>query len=193
MNRAFHVLPLLVVIIFFGCGGARLSHDEIRKQIAELGSSTLVPSAVSIRRVVNQSGNRAIAEANVDLAVQLERDAQGSPWHIASVRLGDGNWVPIAEFNAVMSEAQKRQTTSALAKLTTGVAAYRQRNGGSPPPATDIKGITDILHPQYMNDLVLDDAWGHPIEVEVSGNTIRFRSLGPDGKKGTDDDIVSTP
>ena len=61
--------------------------SEIRKQVADLGTSTLVPSSVSVRRVVSQSGNRAIAETTVDLAFQFERDSAVSPWHIASVRL----------------------------------------------------------------------------------------------------------
>src|SRR5678815_4109814 len=97
MNRAFQLLLLLALVTGPGCGGARLSHSEIRKQVAELGTSTLVPSAVSVRRIVNQSDKRLIAETTVDLAFQFERDSTASPWHIASVRLGDQNWVSVPE------------------------------------------------------------------------------------------------
>ena len=68
--------------------GARLSHEEIRRQIADIGNSTLVPKAVEVRRVVSQSGNRAIAETTVELAFQFERDTPTSPWFISAVRLG---------------------------------------------------------------------------------------------------------
>jgi len=192
MNRAFQLLSLILLATLCGCGGARLSHNEIRKQIADLGGSSLVPSSVSIRRIISESGNRTIAETTVDLAVQLERDSAGSPWHIVSVRLGDQNWISVNELVAAVSEARRKQTLASMEKLAAGVVAYRQRNG-SPPQANDIKALTDVLHPQYMKDLVLDDGWGHPFELDKSGTELRFRSAGADGKSGTADDIVSTP
>jgi len=114
----------------------------------------------------------------------------GSPWHISAVRLGDQNWVSVTELVAAVSEARRKQTLASMEKLAAGVVAYRQRNG-SPPQANDIKALTDVLHPQYMKDLVLDDGWGHPIELDKSGTELRFRSAGADGKSGTADDIVS--
>jgi len=192
MNRAFQLCSIAILGALFGCGGARLSHKEIRQQIASLGTSTLVPSSVSVRRVVNQGGNLAIAETTVDLAVQFERDSAVSPWHISSIRLGDQNWVSVPELIAALSEAKKRETTTSLAKLVIGVGAYRQQTG-SAPSARDIKSLADVLHPLYMKDLVIDDAWGRKIELEPAGNDLRFRSLGPDGQKGTPDDILSPP
>lgn len=190
MNRAFRRLFVVVFLVASGCGGARLSHDQIRKQVAELGNSTLIPDSVSIRRVVSQSSNRAIAETSVELAFQMERDTENSPWHITSVRLGDQNWVSVPELIAALNESKRKVTAASLEKLTAGVASYRQRTG-SLPPAAEIKALTDVLHPLYMRDLVLDDAWGHPILVETSAPSIRFRSVGPDGQRGTADDLLS--
>ena len=192
MNRAFQLFLLIVLAVLYGCGGARLSSNEIRKQIADLGTSTLTPGAVSVRRIVSQSGNHAIAETSVDLAVQFERDTASSPWHIVSVRLGDQNWVSVPQFIAALNEVNRRTTTTSMEKLVGGIATYRQRNG-SLPAAKDIKTLVDVLHPLYMKDLVLDDGWGRPIEVETSESGIRLRSLGLDGKKDTPDDILSTP
>jgi len=190
MNRALKVLLLLSFLTTSGCGGSRLSHDVIRKQVADLGSSTLVPSSVAIRRVVSQSGDRAIAEATVDMAFQFERDSDKSPWHITSVRLGDQNWVSVAELLAALNDSRRKTTAASLDKLVAGVAAYRQQNGAV-PAARDIKALADALHPGYMKDLILDDAWGRPIEVETTSPSLRFRSVGPDGQSGTPDDIVS--
>ena len=190
MNRALQRFLPVAFVVFSGCGGARLSHDVIRRQIADIGTSTLVPNSISVRKVVSQSGNRAIAETSVDLAFQFERDTEASPWHISSVRLGDQNWVSVPELVAALNEAHRKQTAASLQKLATGIAAYRERNG-SAPNARDIKTLTDILHPQYMRDLVLDDGWGRPIEVEPSaGATFRLRSLGPDAQRGTFDDVL---
>jgi hypothetical protein len=37
---------------------------------------------------------------------------------------------------------------------------------------------------------VPEDAWGNPFVLEVNAEGLRVRSFGPDGKKGTEDDIV---
>ena len=51
--------------------------------------------------------------------------------------------------------------------------------------------LTDILHPHYMDLLVREDGWGHPIVYQVTGpTTFRLVSPGPDGREGTNDDIV---
>src|SRR5688572_26160085 len=106
MNRALQLL-LITAFAASGCGGARLSHDEIRRKVAELGTSTLVPQAVEVRRIVSQSDTRLIAETTVELAVQFERDTTGSPWRVTSVRLGDQNWISTAELIAAINEIRQ--------------------------------------------------------------------------------------
>lgn len=189
MNRALQ-LVLIAAIVASGCGGgARLSHNEIRKQVAELGTSTLIPESINVRRIVSQSGNRLIAETTVELAFQFERDTATSPWHVASIRLGDQNWVSVEELMAAVNESRQKATATALRKLDAGVAAFRQSNG-NPPSATTVTTLGDILHPQYMPDLVVADAWGHPIELASPGPNFRFRSLGADGRRDTPDDLL---
>lgn len=139
---------------------------------------------------MTQGGNRAIAETSVELAFQMERDSENSPWHISAVRLGDQNWVSVPELIEALNDSRRKITTASLEKLTAGVAAYQQRNGPA-LAAGDIKALADVLHPQYMKDLVLDDAWGRPILVEASAPNLRFRSLGVDGVRDTPDDLVS--
>jgi hypothetical protein len=41
-----------------------------------------------------------------------------------------------------------------------------------------------------MADLVVTDAWGHPIELASPGPNFRFRSLGADGRRDTADDLL---
>jgi hypothetical protein len=188
MNRAFQLL-LITTFVASGCSGARLSHDEIRRKVAELGTSTLVPQAVEVRRIVSQSDTRLIAETTVELAAQFERDTTGSPWRITSVRLGDQNWISTAELVAAINEIRQKETATALRKLDAGVAAFRQRNGNAPTAST-IAALGDILHPSYMTDLVLSDAWGRPLEIESAAPAFRFRSIGADGRRGTADDVL---
>ena len=188
MNRALQ-LVLIAAFAASGCGGGRISHNELRKQIAELGPSTLIPEAIAVRRVVSQSNTRLIAETTVEMAFQFQRDTATSPWYVSSVRLGDQNWVSVPELIAAVNESRRRETVAALRKLDAGVASFRQRNGNF-PGGTTVAALGDILHPQYMNELVLADAWGHPIEIASSSPNFRFRSLGADGQRGTADDVL---
>jgi hypothetical protein len=182
--------PVLMAMILtlLGCSGPRLAHDEARRKIAELGRSDLVPDAVEIRRLASQNDNEAIAEVSVTLAFQFKRNAAGE-WTVASVRLGDRDWMDLAEILSAIDQARQRETTGALGKVVTGISEYRRANN-SLPAASDIVGLTDLLHPQYMSELVRTDAWGQPIDYEVTGSAYRLVSRGPDGVRGTTDDIV---
>jgi len=183
-------LLLLLCLTLSACTGARLSHDEARKKIAEIGRSNLVPDAIEIRRIVSQSDTQAIAEATITLAFQFKRDNPDAEWRIEAVRLGDREWISLDELLAGINEGRRRTTANAMQKLAEAVEKYRASTG-SLPNAGDIVGLTDTLHPQYMNELVREDGWGKPILYELVGSVgFRLVSNGPDGLPGTADDIV---
>jgi hypothetical protein len=183
---------LLLCLALCACTGARLSHDEARKKIADIGRSNLIPDAIEIRRIVSQSDTQAIAEATITLAFQFKRDSPDAEWRIEAVRLGDREWISLDELLAGINEGRRRATTAAMQKLADAVEKYRASTG-SLPKAGDIVGLTDILHPQYINELVREDGWGKPIVYELVGSVgFRLVSDGPDGVLGTADDIVIT-
>ena len=106
------------------------------------------------------------------------------------MRLGDRDWISLDELLASVNEGRRRATAAALGKIAGAIAKYRDSNG-SVPPARDIITLTDALHPLYMDELVRQDAWGNPIDYELTGgSSFRLISRGPDGRRGTDDDIV---
>ena len=182
----------IVVGVSAGCSSARLSHDEARRQIAEIGNSSLVPDSIHIQRIVSQTDKDAIAETSVAMAFEFQRAKSSDPWHISAVRMGDRDWVDVAEIIAAVNESRKRTTLESFQKLARGIEAYRQRNNAS-PNATDIVSLTNILHPSYMTDLVRLDAWGRPIRYEVVGTSFRLLSDGADGIRGTPDDLQLAP
>jgi len=183
---------LLLCFTLSACTGARLSHDEARKKIADIGRSNLIPDAIEIRRIVSQSDTQAIAEATITLAFQFKRDNPDAEWRIEAVRLGDREWISLDELLAGINEGRRRTTTAAMQKLADAVEKYRASTG-TLPNASDIVGLTDILHPQYMNELVREDGWGKPILYELVGSVgFRLISNGADGRPGTADDIVIT-
>jgi hypothetical protein len=189
MKQAVHLL-LIGSLALTACTSARLSHDEARKKIAAIGRSNLIPDAIEIRRIISQTDTQAVAEATITLAFQFKRDNPAADWRIDAVRLGDRDWISLDELLAAINEGRRRTTSQAMQQLATAVEKYRSSNG-SLPNARNIVVLTDTLHPLYINELVREDGWGNPIDYEVTGNaTYRLVSRGPDGRRGTADDIV---
>src|SRR2546426_7430826 len=164
-----HVL-VLGCLVLCACTSARLSHDEARRKIAEIGRSNLVPDAIEIRRIVSQSDTQAIAEATITLAFQFKRDNPGAEWRIQAVRLGDREWISLDELLAGINEGRRRATANGMQRLAEAVEKFRSTNG-SLPNARNIAALTDILTPKYMTELVREDGWGKPILYEVMGPT----------------------
>src|SRR2546428_3105340 len=158
LQKMKHVL-VLGCLVLCACTSARLSHDEARKKIAEIGRSNLVPDAIEIRRIVSQTDTQAVAEATITLAFQFKRDNPNAEWRIQAVRLGDRDWISLDELLAGVNEGRRRTTTDALQKVADALEKYRSTNG-SLPNARGHVGLTDILHPPYMDDLVPADALG---------------------------------
>ena len=187
MNRASIVL--LACFTLCSCAANRLSHDEARRKINEIGRSKLIPDAIEIRRIVSQSQNEAIAEATITLAFQFDRANPTSEWRVKAVRLGDRDWISLDELLNAINQGRKTTTTQSMQQLSAGIEKYRAMHGAL-PNAGDIVGLTDILHPTYMASLVREDGWGNPIVYEVTGGSFRLISRGADGRIGTADDIV---
>ena len=183
---------LLSSLMLSACASDRLSHDEARQKIAQIGRSNLVPDAVEIRRIISQTDTEAIAESSVTLALQFKRANLNAQWQISAVRLGDRDWVSMDGLLAAINDGRRRSTIDGLKKLAAGIAKYREMNG-SIPMASDITRLTDILHPLYISELIRQDGWGAPIAYQVMGTTYRLVSPGPDGVRGTSDDIVFDP
>jgi len=189
MRRASYFL-LIGCLALSACGSARLAHDEARKKIAEIGQSNLIPDAIEVRRIVSQSETSAIAEASVTLAFQFKRATQDGEWRIEAVRLGDRDWISLDELLSAMNEGRRRETTKVMQSLGEGIEKYRSANG-SLPVAKDIVALTDLLYPRYMTLLVREDGWGQSIIYETTGNAaFKLISHGPDGRRGTPDDVV---
>lgn len=187
MNR--NLILLLTFVLFTGCASARLSHDDARRKIAEIGRSTLVPDAIEIRRIVSQTETQAIAETTVTLAFQFKKDTPDGDWKVEAVRLGDRDWIDLNELLAAVNEGRRRETVQSMEKLIAGINGYQQRNG-SVPNVRNIVALTDLLHPGYMTELVRLDGWGNPIEFEPTPTGFRLTSRGPDTLRGSPDDIV---
>src|SRR2546422_5764532 len=143
-----HVL-VLGCLVLCACTSARLSHDEARKKIAEIGRSNLVPDAIEIRRIVSQTDKQAIAEATITLAFQFKRDNPNSEWRIQAVRLGDRDWISLDELLAGINEGRRRTTADAMQRVAEGGRKHRGTQS-SPFKWRNNMNITTSIAPQYM-------------------------------------------
>lgn len=172
-----------------GCT-SRLTQSAAREQIQELGGADLLPRNVEVKKVTAMSDKEAVAEVNVLLAFQFERDNATRKWKVAAVRIGDRNWIPVQTIIEAVDAKRAGETVASLDLLAQGTQRYVESNNNN-PDARDIVALTDALHPRYIARLVREDSWGRPIVVETDdAGRLRFRSLGPDGLRGSPDDIV---
>lgn len=187
MKRASLAVLGVILLISSGCSG-RLSTRTVRQQIASLGESNLVPSAVAVERIVTEIGGRLVAETTVKMAFQFEQDADGN-WRIVAARLGDRQWVDIDILLEALEAQRAEETTVAMQKLAAGVDEYRAENGTL--PEIDANGhLSDVLHPRFMAELIREDAWGVEFRYELQDANYRLRSSGPDGIEGNSDDVL---
>ncbi len=163
--------------------------EQVRKRMTEIGLSSHVPREILLQRISAQNDKRTIAETSVTLGFRFQRNSKTGDWAIDAARLGDRSWVDTNDLVATLNEGRRRDTIATMKTLVAGIERFILEDG-SLPPGKDIVELTNVLHPHYMKDLVRLDGWGRPLEYKPSGLTFRLVSRGPDGRLGTQDDIL---
>lgn len=181
---------IVSLLILAGCS-SRLTRGNAREQIQELGGADLLPANVEVKKVSAMSDKEAIAEVNIQLAFQFERDGGSRKWKVAAVRIGDRNWIPVQTIIEAVDAKRAGETVASLDLLAEGTRRYRETNNEASLTFRDIVALNDVLHPRYIGRLIREDSWGRPILVEAGdAGRLRLRSVGPDGLRGSPDDIV---
>jgi len=176
-------LTLAGIVVFARELGAR----EARERIAQtLGFDKA--DGVHIKNISRGPGNEAIVEAQFEAAFRFTTDKDGN-WQPVEVRTGDRRWESIELIQTALRKEKALRTGAELRTIVTALEAYR-RESGSYVKAESGAVLIDHLVPRYLGSIVRLDAWSHELSYKGSGNAYRLASLGPDGKPGTDDDIV---
>jgi hypothetical protein len=162
--------------------------EKERQLMLELGASPGIPKDIEVRRVISANDRRAIVESAVTMGFRFER-APRSGWMISAARLGNRDWVDTNDLLSTISEGRRLDTVAMLEKLAAGIRKYLAANHAL-PSAKDIVELTNILHPNYMSDLIRVDGWGQAFEYNASGSAFRLASKGADGRWGTRDDVT---
>ena len=169
-----------------------LSIKQARCLVANLFGVELPSDAVRIKELSGLglgSEPSALAITLVQADFRLAREA-GS-WRAVEIRSGARGWLAL---NSVMSDVEnhkREMTTEQLNVIATALDNFR-RERGSFVISDKHSVLIDNLTPHYLSRVLRLDAWHRPFQYQGETNHFSLRSLGPDGKENTPDDIVVT-
>ncbi|MFN2404480.1 MAG: type II secretion system protein GspG [Pyrinomonadaceae bacterium] len=171
---------------------AALTMKRARCLVAELLGVTLPSDLVRIKDMSLLdlpfgSESSALIEAFIQADFRVARDARG--WHVSEVKTGNREWTNIENFGAALNEVKRANATADLAAIANALIEFRRERGAF--VVSDKESVLiDHLSPRYLTRVIRVDPWHRPYEYEGEQNQFSLRSVGPDGKTGTPDDIV---
>jgi len=187
MPRALMMIALVVSLIGIAAFARELGSREAREKVAEaLGLDK--SDKVHIKSIKAGMGGEAIVEAQFDAAFRFAADKEGK-WQAVEVRTGDRRWESIELIQTAIRKEKALRTGAELRVLATALEAFRRENG-SYVEADTCSALIDRLAPRYLSSIIRLDAWSREFDYKGTAAGYRLASLGPDGKPGTDDDIV---
>ena len=181
------LLGFLLLITVTLCSCQKTLEKQVHSQIRTLGGADLDSDSVEVVRV-RKSGEQAIAEVNIKTAFRLRKE--GNDWVLLEVRLADRHWESVDRILAAIEESRHEQTTDQLDQITNGINKYRQAEG-EVPRVESFEELVDTLNPEFLPVVVRIDAWWNPMRYKATTDSeFELRSAGPDGRFGTEDDLV---
>ncbi|HEX6718308.1 MAG TPA: type II secretion system protein GspG [Pyrinomonadaceae bacterium] len=155
--------------------GISLPSDEIRiKEISPFGLSI-------------GSESSALVVALVQADFRLARDAQG--WRVTQFKSGNRAWVNIAEISLSIDQIKRSAASEDLSTIAKALGDFR-RDRGYFVVSDKESVLIDHLSPHYLTRVIRVDPWHRPYKYDGQQDHYSLRSLGPDGKPDTPDDIV---
>lgn len=165
-----------------------LSPKEARKLIARMAGIQLPSDAVRIKSV-SALTNSAVVVAQVETAFRFVNES--GKWRVAEIRTGDRSWEDIDSLVRALNTEKTSRTRAELELIASALESYRREHGGYIDSKSEAT-VIDFLSPHYMNRVIRIDPWHQPYEYEGTRNSYVLRSVGPDNKPMTGDDITVT-
>ena len=163
-----------------------LTAKEARKVIARLAGIELPSDAVRVKSI-SSMGNSVVVVAQVETAFRLVNDKD--KWRVAEIRTGDRRWEDMDLLIRALNAEKTSRVRAEMETIATALEAFRRERGSYVEAKTEA-GLIDFLSPRYLARVIRVDAWHRPYEYEGGRESYVLRSLGPDGKSGTSDDVV---
>ena len=158
-----------------GLLGVALPSDDVRvKDISSFGLSI-------------GSGSTALVTALVRADFRLARGTGG--WEVVGFKSGARDWVRIVDLPASIDQIKRTAATDELSTIAKALSEF-QRDRGHFVVSDKESVLIDHLSPKYLARVIRIDPWHHPYHYDGQQDRYSLRSLGPDGKLNTPDDIV---
>lgn len=159
-----------------GLLGVSLPSDDVRiRDVSPFGFS------------FGSSDASALIVALVRVDFRFVRDRRG--WQVAAVKSGNRDWVSVVGLSASIDEAKRSTAANELSLIAQALDSYR-RDRGFFVVSDKESVLIDHLSPKYLSRVIRVDPWSRPYQYEGEQTQYSLRSLGPDGKPNTPDDIV---
>ena len=175
---------------------ATLTIKRARCLVADLFTVTLPSDAVRIKDLsaLNLGPQpSALAVSLVQVDFRLAKDATG--WRVVEFHSGNRAWVNLDSVPASINSLKRAKTTERMNTIVAALELFRKERG-SFVISDQYSVLVDNLHPRYLTRVIRLDSWQRPYRYQGERDHFTLRSLGPDGKENTADDIVvssSTP
>ena len=133
------------------------------------------------------SESSALVTALVRVDFRFARTARG--WRVAEFKSGSRDWVNVADVPAGIDQIKRSAATDDLSTIAQALSEFR-RDRGYFVVSDKESVLIDHLSPRYLTRVIRIDPWHRPYHYEGQQDRYSLRSLGPDGKPNTPDDIV---
>lgn len=164
----------------------------VAKDKKEAGNDALVRGALRVESpatALSPLGKSAVVEAEVEAAFDLVRES--GAWRVSSVRLGGAQFANPDALTLSLDAAKAERARAELNSIAQALMTYRRERGSYVVAEAEVV-LMDHLNPRYIARVVRIDPWHRPYEYKGANDSFLLRSLGPDGKPDTPDDIVLT-
>ena len=170
-----------------------LTTKRARCLVAALFGVTLPSDDVRVREVspfglsIGSSDATALIGTLVQMDFRLARDQRG--WQVASIKSGNRDWVDARDMAASVDQLKRSSASADLSEIAQALDSFH-RDRGSFVVSDKESVLIDHLSPRYLTRVIRVDPWHRPYQYEGQQTQYSLRSLGPDGKPNTGDDIV---
>lgn len=179
--------PLTVFVSSRALAAGDLTPREARRLIAHLAGIQLPSDAVRIKDI-SSLGNSAVVVAQVETAFRLVK-GDNDQWRVADIRTGDRRWEDVDLLVRALNAEKAARARAELESIATALESYRRDHGFYVESKSEAV-LIDHLSPRYLPRVIRLDPWHQPYEYEGARNSFLLRSVGPDGKSGTIDDLI---
>jgi hypothetical protein len=149
--------------------------DDVRiKEVSPFGLSIGKESAALVTALVNAD-------------FRLARDASG--WRVTGFKTGARDWVEVSGLPVAIDQVKRSAASDDLSTIAKALGDFRRERGHF-VVADKESVLIDHLSPKYLARIIRVDPWHRPYQYDGQQDHYSLRSLGPDGKPNTPDDVV---